>query len=86
MEASTGFVIHSTLVEAEALRKKISDLNFEVEIMSSVPDNSIRIRRQSDTKPVIQTQVGLNYLNQSGKTVLQKKISDLKFNQFGICS
>ena len=37
LEASTGFVIHSTSTTAETLREKIAALNFKVEVMSSVP-------------------------------------------------
>ena len=37
LEASTGFVIHSTSTTSETLREKIAALNFKVEVMSSVP-------------------------------------------------
>ena len=51
LEASTGFVIHSDLVTLDLLKSKIEKLNFTVEIVSSVADQSVQPKTPSPVVP-----------------------------------
>ena len=62
LEASTGFVIHSTATTAESLREKIAALNFTVEIMSSVPET---VQKQVSTpSPVVPSSISFSTKDQ----------------------
>ena len=64
LEASTGFVIHSTATTAESLREKIAALNFTVEIMSSVPETVQKQVSTTTPSPVVPNSISFSTKDQ----------------------
>ena len=53
LEASTGFVIHSNIVTTDILAQKIRELNFQVELSSTVETDPLKHPPKAVPKPIL---------------------------------